>query len=86
MNAFGIIFGVFVVAVVVVGSVFAASYFSSSGTVTDSYGNTVTAANNNTIGMATNVSATGTSVESGFLIFVAALVGVAFVWYFATKR
>lgn len=75
-----------VIAAVVVGSLFAVNYYASKNTITDSYSNTVTDANNQTIGVVSNVSSTGTNVESGFFIFIAVAFVFAGIGYFATKR
>lgn len=75
-----------IIVAVIVGSLFAMNYYSSPSKTIDSYGNAPTAANNNTANVVVNATATGTSAESGLLIFVAVLLVLAIIAYFAFKR
>lgn len=86
MGVGNILFSAMIIVAVIVGSLFAMNYYSTLPVNADSYGNTPTAGNNNTANMVVNGTAAGTSAESGFLIFVAVLLVLAIIAYFAFKR
>lgn len=86
MGIGNILFGAMIIVAVVIGSIFAMNYYSNQPVNTDSYGNAPTTANNNTANMVVNGTASGTNAESGLLIFVAVLLILAIIAYFAFKR
>lgn len=87
MSASSTIIGVFIIGCVVVGMIFAANYYTGkSSPVTDTYGNITGEASNSTSMMVSNITATGESVESGFLIFVAVMAIVSIIVYYIFKR
>ena len=87
MSAGSTIVGVFIIACIVVGMIFAANYYTGNKSpVTDTYGNITGEASNSTSLMVSNITATGESVESGFLILVAVMAIIALIVYFVFKR
>ena len=86
MGVANILFGLIIIVGVVVGSLFAVNYYSTQSNTSDTYGNVPTAANNLTTDTIINASSTGTSAESGLVIFIAALFVFGIISLYVFKR
>jgi ABC-type transport system involved in multi-copper enzyme maturation permease subunit len=86
MGVANILFGLFIIAGVLIGSVFVVNYYSSQPANVDTFGNTPTATQNDTAGIIINGTATGVNAEGGLLVFVAALLCFAILALYVFKR